>query len=226
MLSRNVLVLCALTIVCCLSLGAGVAVAEEARSPTQAPPIAKASGFVCPTGRNPYDIHAWIHVTKWCIVPGVRDQVQVKLQMKIHNGSNTRDLDISQDQFRLIVRRFDSAHWTPARIGSPTVAQPIHTTYRGTGVWAIPSDAEEAYDTIPHEPNNLTFATHWYGTTLAPGATFVPHFHYGDLVFYLPRLHHLSPLQDIVGIAFMHDSDIIALCEPHVWGEHAYAGTF
>jgi hypothetical protein len=207
-----------------LGLGARDGSAATVGSPP--PPVATRLGFVCPTGHNPYDIDAWIHVTKWCIVPGVRNQVQVKLQMEIHNRSDKHSLDINQDNFRLIVRDFRIADWTPARLGAATLAQPIHTTFRGEGVWAIPADAEESYDTIPHEPRNLTFATHWYGSTLAPGATFVPHYHYGDLVFYLPRTDQLKPLQNVVGIAFMKNSDVLALCEPDVWEKHAPAGTF
>jgi hypothetical protein len=220
----SIIVVLLMTVTYGLGISVGNGIAAEAKSPPS--PIKTRFGYVCPTGHNPYDIEAWIHVTKWCIVPGVRGQVQVKLQMEIHNRSDKHSLDISQDHFRLIVRKFHPADWTPARLGETTYAQPIATTFRGKDVWAIPADAEESYDTIPHEPNNLTFATHWYGTSLAPGATFVPHFRYGDLVFYLPRTEHLKPLQNIVGVAFMKNSDVLALCEPDVWETHAYAGTF
>lgn len=219
----------AFCVLCCLSLAAGVvSTTSAADSEPPPPPVATKSAFVCPTGRNPYDVEAWIHVKRWCIVPGVRRQVQVKVQMEIHNSSTQHRLDIHQGRIRLIVHHFDRYHWTPARIGQRTTDRPIHTTYRGKSVWAIPANAEMAYDPNPEPgiPENLTFATHWYGTELGPEATFYPHYHYGDLVFYLPKVKDLKPLHNIVGVAYVKNADILALCAPSVWEKHRPAATF
>jgi hypothetical protein len=190
-------------------------------------PVATQSGFVCPSGSNPYDFHLWIHVTKWCIVPGVRKQSQVKVQMKIHNKSQEHSLDVSQDTIRLIVHEFDPDKWSPAHIGSPTLDRPVQVTYRGKSVWAIPANAEDAYDTLPHQPGVLTFATHWGISKLVPGGTLDPAYHYGDLVFYMPApRHHSGGRENIVGVAYVKGTDIIALCPPDTWGLHVPAASF
>jgi hypothetical protein len=193
------------------------------------PPPATESAYVCPSGKNPYDIHLWLHVSKWCIDPAVRKQLEIKVQMEIHNRDKRHWLDIHQDKIRLVVHGFDRDRWTPPRIGSPTLDRPIRTTYAGERVWAIPANAERAYDPLPHQPGIGTFATHWHGTRLGPGDTFVPHKHYGDLVFYLPvPEHRFRPVitRDIIGIAYVKNADIIALCPPSKWEEHVSSGEF
>lgn len=190
-------------------------------------PVATSSGFVCPSGHNPYDIHLWIHVTKWCIVPGVRKQSQVKIQMKIHNKSQDHGLDVSQATIRLLVHEFDPDRWSPARVGSATLDRPVQTTYGGHSVWAIPANAEDAYDPLPHQPGILTFATHWGISELVPGGTLEPRYHYGDLVFYMPvPRHHPGGTDNIVGVAYMKGTDVIALCPPETWGRHVAAASF
>lgn len=192
----------------------------------QSPAAASANG--CASEHNPSGIRLWIHVTKWCIVPGVRGQAQIKVQMRIHNQSD-RPLYIGQDRVRVILREFDPDRWSPASIGQPTLDRPVPTTYQGERVWAVPANADGAYDVFPHK-SEPTHATHWTKSHLGPQDTLNPHFHYGDLVYHMPIPHpkpdDWNAINNIVGIAFVKGRDIIALCPPDTWGEHAPAGTF
>lgn len=180
--------------------------------------------FVCPSGRNPYDISLWLHVRKWCIEPAVRGQAQIKVQMMIHNRDRRHGLDVGQDKVRLIVHEFDPDRWTPPRIGQPTRDRPVRTTYEGERVWAIPANAERAYD--PHPTLIATFATHWKVFRLPPGGTLIPHFHYGDLVFYMPMPADGKGKKNIVGVAYVKNADIIALCPPDKWERHVSGSRF
>jgi hypothetical protein len=191
-------------------------------------PTATASGNGCESEHNPQGIQLWIHVTKWCIVPGVRQQAQLKVQMRIHNQSDRR-LYIGQDRIRVILREFDPDRWSPPQYGQPTLDRPVQTTYRGESVWAVPANADGAYDIFHNKPEP-THATHWPESQLGPKQTLNPHYHYGDLVYHLPIPHPKPPgwdaIHNVVGIAFVNGRDIIALCPPEAWGEHAPAGTF
>jgi len=199
-------------------------------SATVPDPIATPSGFNCPSGPNSHGVRLWIHVTKWCIVPGVRRQAQFKVQMRIHNQSNTHSLDISQDNIRVVVRNFDPDRWSPSSIGEVTRARPIETSFQREPVWAVPASADGAYDVFPNHPQLPTFATHWPVSRLGPSETFNPSYHYGDLVFNLPVPNHVGPgshvKDNIVGVAYVKGRDIIALCPPDSWGEHARANSF
>lgn len=206
-------------------LSATVSVIAPAAS---AGPAATPFGNGCASEHNPQGIRLWIHVTKWCIVPGVRRQSQLKVQMRIHNQSDRR-LYIGQDRIRVILRSFDPDDWSPASIGQPTLDRPVQTTYHGESVWAVPANADGAYDVFPNKPEP-THATHWPESQLGPKGTLNPHFHYGDLVYHLPIPHPKPPgwdaIHNVVGIAFVNGRDIIALCPPDSWGEHAEAGIF
>jgi len=189
-------------------------------------PAAKESAFVCPSGHNPYDVSLWLHVTKWCVEPAVRKQVQVKVQIMIHNRNNEW-LDIRQERIRLIVHKFDRTRWSPPRVGEPTRDRPLHTTYEDDKVWAIPANAERAFDPLPNQPKYGTFATHWGVSRLAPNSTFIPHYHYGDLVFYTPMPADGGKAKpNIVGIAYVKNGDIISLCPPDKWQHHRGGATF
>jgi hypothetical protein len=208
-----------------LSMGAAGSVPAAEASTIEVPaPVLTSHGSVCPSGHNPYDLHLWIHVNKWCIPPGVRGQAEFKVQMESHNRSNEHNLDIGQDQIWVVVREFDPDRWTPPQIGQPTYGRPLRTTYRDENVWAIPANADRAYDVLPS--GLPTHATHWGFTALSPGETLHPHFHYGDLTYYIPRRHGIRVIDNIVGVAYMKGPDIIALCPPEAWEEHAAAGTF
>jgi hypothetical protein len=189
---------------------------------------ATASHLVCPSRSNPSGLKFWIHVKQWCALPGVRGQAQFKLQMQIHNRDQHRSLDIQQSRIRLIVREFNPDHWSPPRFGPPTYDRPIGIAFRGEHVWAVPANADSAYDPnpIPHVPNNLTFATHWGLSSLDPGGTLDPGYHEGDLVFYVPAPHHHGAIQNVVGVAYVKGHEIIALCDPDDWGPKEPAGDF
>jgi hypothetical protein len=215
--------MCVLALVILVAGGGAASTSGEAGNTG---PVAKDAAFVCPSGHNPYDIRLWLHVTRWCIEPGVRKQVQVKVQMMIHNR-NDKWLDIRQERIRLIVHEFNRDDWLPPRIGEPTRDRPIHTNYEGEEVWAIPANAERAYDPLLNPPGLGTFATHWEVSRLAPKTTFIPHDHYGDLVFYMPMPADGGRAKpNIVGIAYVKNGDIIALCPPDKWQHHVGGGTF
>jgi hypothetical protein len=97
-------------------------------------------------------------------------------------------------------------------------------------VWAVPPNAEDAFDPIPHEPGVATFATHWGQYRLAPGKTFHPHYHWGDLVFYVPYLPHdrygEATDRDVLGMAYVYGREIVVLCPREHWGPKEPAATF
>lgn len=201
---------------------------STAAPPAGGPPSAEASALVCPSHSNISGLKFWIHVKQWCALPAVRGQAQFKLQMQIHNRDRDNALDIQQTRMRLIVHEFDPDQWTPPRYGATTYDRPIRTTYGGERVWAVPANADDAYDPnpLPGAPNNLTFATHWGLTRLAPGATLNPGYHEGDLVFYVPAPRHHGAIENVVGMAYVKGHEIIALCHPEDWGPKEPAGDF
>jgi hypothetical protein len=183
------------------------------------------SALVCPSHSNPKRIRLWIQVTKWCGLPAVRGQAQFKLQMRIHNRHSDRSLDVSQDRIRLIVRNFDPDRWSPPRIGVRTTDRPIRTTYGGEQVWAVPANADGAYDMIRR--GEATFATHWGASHLGPRETLNPGFHYGDLVFYVPSPQRgPGGIANVAGVAYVDGHEIIALCRPENWGPKVRAASF
>ncbi len=187
-------------------------------------------GIGCPSPPGaPHGTRIWIHVTRWCSLPGVRGQAQFKLQMQIYNrGKHT--LGIGQEHMRLIVKQFNVRQWSPPRYGRPTTERPFRTSYLGEHVWAVPANAEDAYDPILHVPGDLTFATHWGQNQLAPGMTFNPSFHSGDLVFYVPDLAHdphgRATSADVLGIAYVYGREIVVMCPTEHWGPKVPAGSF
>jgi hypothetical protein len=187
-------------------------------------------GIGCPSPPGAVNgIRIWIHVTKWCNLPGVRGQAQFKLQMQIFN-SGKRTLEIGQEHMRLIVAKLNLSRWTPPRDGQATIERPFRTTYLHHPVWAIPANAEDAYDPVPHVPNDLTFATHWGQSWLTPGRTFNPGYHSGDLVFYVPYQPHdphgIATSADVLGIAYMYGRNIVVICPNGHWGPKEPAASF
>jgi hypothetical protein len=191
---------------------------------------ARSDGLGCPsTLPNPEHIKVWILVTHWCGLGAVRGQAQFKIQVQLHNDS-PHNLNISQSRMRLVVSEFSLDKWSPPRLGEATTDRPIRTTYGGETVWAIPANANNAFDPLPHQPGVGTFATHWDQSVLAPGETSPTGFHVGDLVFYAPALphdpHYHDALSNVVGIAYVKGRDIIGLCPREGWKHHARAETF
>jgi hypothetical protein len=185
----------------------------------------------CPSPPGaPHGIQVWIHVVQWCGLAAVRGQDQFKLQMQIYN-SGKRTLNIGQAHIRLIVARFDPSKWSPPQKGAPTEDRPFRTTISsGEHVWAVPPNAEDAYDPVPGIPGDLTFATHWGQYNLGPGQVFHPSYHSGDLVFYLPHLPHdptgLVTKNDVLGVAYVYGREIVVLCPKERWGHKEPAASF
>lgn len=175
----------------------------------------------CPSpGDAPRGLKIWVHVLKWCDGPRVRGQSELKLQVSIKN-SGKRPLSITRTHVRLLVRRFNRRMWSPPRDGSPTIERPFKTSYQGRKVWAIPPNAEGSWD-----KKYASFATHWHGTTLAPGESFKPINHKrGDVVFYIPSRHKYI-MHGVVGLAYVDGRDVIALCPPWRWDHKIPAGDF
>jgi hypothetical protein len=189
--------------------------------------VARAANDIgCPSPPgSPRGIKVWIRVRRWCALPAVRRQAQYKLQVKIHNSSS-RTLDISRPHIRLIVKHFKRRQWTPPRIGAPTRERPFRTRYNGRRVWAIPPNAERAYDVKSR--NEWTFATHWNAYSLRPGRTFRPRRHKrGAAVFYLPYGgNRARTLRGVMGLAYVDGRDIIVMCPKRRWGPKVPAGSF
>jgi hypothetical protein len=199
------------------------------RNPTSG--LAASLDLGCPSPPGaPHGIQVWIHVTQWCGLPAVRRQAQFKLQLQIYN-SGGHALGIRTEHLRLIVANFDIAKWSPPRYGQMTVERPFRTTYHGQHVWAIPPNAENAYDPVPGVPGDLTFATHWNQTQLGAQQVFRPSYHKGDLVFYVPYLPHDYPggaatAEDVLGMAYVYRDEIVVLCPKERWGPKEPAATF
>lgn len=220
--------LLALVLLCVGASAASSTAGELADTVSSGPPAELGIGCPSPPGA-PDAINVWIHVTQWCDLPGVRGQAQFKLQMQIYN-SGSRTLGIGQEHIRLIVATLDPRKWSPPREGAETIERPFRTTYLGHRVWAVPANAEDAFDPIPYIPGDLTFATHWGLSRLAPGRTFNPSYHSGDLVFYVPYLpddpRGVATEEDVQGIAYMYGRDIVVLCPKGHWGKKEPAASF
>jgi hypothetical protein len=148
--------------------------------------------------------------------------------MQIFN-SGKRTLEITPEHMRLIVTTLNAAKWSPPQVGEETTERPTRTTYLGQHVWAIPPNADGSFDWIPPS-GNRTFATHWGEAHLAPGRTFRPSYHSGDLAFYVPYLPHdphgEKTANDVLGIAYVYGRQIVVLCPKERWGPKVPAGSF
>lgn len=195
-----------------------------------APPARAALDIGCPSPAGaPHGIKLWLHITKWCALPGVRGQAQFKLQLQIQNrGSHT--LGIGVEHLRLIVASFNPRRWSPPRVGQATLERPFATSYLGHRVWAVPPNAENAYDPVPGIKNDLTFATHWGQEGISPGRTFNPAYHSGDLVFYVPYLpddpRGDTTYEDVVGMAYVYGREVVVMCPKGNWGPKLRAADF
>jgi hypothetical protein len=184
----------------------------------------------CPSPPGaPHGIKVWLHIAKWCALSAVRGQAQFKLQLQIENRAR-RSLGVGLEHMRLIVASLDVRRWSPPESGAATVERPFRTRYLGRTVWAIPPNAEDAYDPVPHVRGDLTFATHWGQSSIAPGQTFNPSFHSGDLVFYVPYLPNdpsgAATSEDVLGMAYVYGREIVVLCPKENWGPKVPAAAF
>jgi hypothetical protein len=105
----------------------------------------------------------------------------------------------------------------PPRIGQPT-ERPSAITYQGHRVWAVPANANRAYDDDA-ATGYVGFATHWdVPTYLASGATFFKATRYeGDLAYYVPETsvtldQYGNPvLHGFIGVAYVSNGHVIAV---------------
>jgi hypothetical protein len=221
-----------IAVVTLLAIGMGTLPAIDSASANSSA-LGSSLDLGCPSPPGaPHGVQIWIRVVQWCDLAAVRGQAQFKLQMQIYN-SGKRTLNISQTHIRLIVSEFDPSKWSPPREGAPTEDRPFRTTTAsGQHVWAIPPNAEDAYDPnpVPSIPGNLTFATHWGQYSLGPGQVFHPSYHSGDLVFYIPHLQHdstgLATRNDVLGVAYVYGREIVVMCPRERWGRKAHAENF
>lgn len=209
-----------------MTLLLGLLAGPSVSSAVASSPPAYASSLGCRSAPGqPQDIEVWIYVRKWCGNPAVRGQLQIKVQVKVKNVGR-HALDISRKHFVLIVTSLNRAKWSPPRIGHPPTEVPFKTTYNGHHVWAIPANYDRAYDPLPENPGYGTFATHWGGGTLEPGATFWPVDHQrGALVFYRPIVKHQKNLRDgVMGVAYVTGRHIVVMCNE--WGPQVLETTW
>jgi hypothetical protein len=202
---------CLILLASAVAFVAGVPAASAA-------PVADASVLGCRSEPGEkQDLQVWIYVTKWCGNTAVRGQVEINVSVKVRNVGK-RALDIGRSHFVLIVSSLNRAKWSAPRLGHSATEVPFPTTYRGRKLWAIPANYDRAYDPFPNEGGVGTFATHWGGSTLAPGDTFWPkHRDRGVLSFYKPKSRHqTSWRQGVRGVAYVSGRRIVVLCND--WG--------
>ena len=166
-----------------------------------------------------------IQVQAWCALPGVRGQAQLKFKLWVENSS-PRPIDIGLGHWYLLVDELDPRSWSPPRIGTTTNTAPARFHVRGQRVWGIPANDDGAYDPIPGQSGTLTFATHWEAEELAPRTSYRPREPgEGDLVFYLPTPRG-GVAKSIVGVAYVDQGEVVALCPPGSWGPRLPAASF
>jgi hypothetical protein len=191
----------------------------------KAAPQPTSLGIGCPSPGENHGIRLWVHVLKWCGVPGVKGQVQIKLQIAIRNDGRRR-LGVGLTHIRLVVTRFDPRRWRPP---SGTSERPFTATYQGARYWTIPANPEGAADPIPGQRDTYTFATHWGNASpLQPGQTFRPVNHRrGNVVFYVPKVGARSRYLDgVAGLAYVSGHRILVVCPPDRWVTHVSANLF
>lgn len=179
----------------------------------------------CPAPLNASGVSlVQIRVKKWCADEAPRDQAYFKLRLWVTNTGN-ETLDIRQNRFALIVKTNSIERWSPP---TPQAERPRKVAYQNRRYWAIPANADGAYEAfpIPGVPNNYTFATHWEADRLKPGESFAPKGdRAGDLVFYAP-LSQGQSFPEVVGVAYMRNAQIVVLCPIDHWGPRVSAANF
>jgi hypothetical protein len=227
-MNKPVLVLRILLAALALGFGMLTSVAAPATAVGSASDEELALGCPSPPDQH-HQIRIWVRVVKWCGIPGVRGQALVKLQIRVQNIGR-RPLDLSRGNFRLIMRHFDRRRWTPPRHGPATTDRPFVTAHQGKRVWAVPPNADSAYDTT--SDGGWTFASHWNtGGQLAPGESFVPINRSprhgsgrGSVVFYIPlERNHRRTVRGVLGLAYVQGRDILVLCPRQHWGPRVHA---
>lgn len=158
----------------------------------------------------------YLLVTHWCSVSGPHRQIQIKLQLKVTNNRHSRRLSLALGHFYLAVPHLDASRWEPPE--KPADERPFRSTWEGHTYWLIPATPNGAAEPYPPPQGNYTFATHWNApASLAPGQTFTPSYHRGDIVFFVPHAKGTLKLKGVGGIAYVSGRDILDLCDH--WGK-------
>jgi hypothetical protein len=175
----------------------------------------------CPLASRPGRPRVTVHVVAWCNVPGPHKQVLFKIKVSIHNAG-PETINIGLSHWRLLVSQFVQRRWTPPPSSSPT-GRPVVVRWAGRSWWAIPANPDRAAEPDPYQPPGTpTFATHWDGIYLGPGATYIRAAAFaGDVVFYVPendRSHPLTNLKGDVAIAYFSNRTPTVVVPSDEWG--------
>lgn len=186
----------------------------------------------CPTNEPAGHPKLTLKVVYWCALPTpFQNQAQFKFKIRVTNTGRT-PLDLSQTHWRLLLTSFAVKRWVPPRIGQPT-ERPLVITYGGRHVWAVPANANRAYD-FDANTGYAGFATHWdVPSYLAPGRSFFDAAKKrGDLAYYVPATSATIDengnlvLHGFIGLAYVHDGRVIALAPRKQWGRRLPANAF
>ena len=178
----------------------------------------------CPLVSSVQPARLTIQVPYWCALPlPFRHQAEFKFKIKVRNaGSSVLNIELSH--WRLLMRTFSTARWSPPQIGSPTTERPYRVPWAGTSVWAVPANANSAYD-LDQRTGYASFATHWHARVLAPNETYYsPKNREGDITFYVPDTS--STLQEVVGLAYVNGGHANAVVTPAQWVKRIPAEDF
>ncbi len=177
-----------------------------------------------PLGRSQVSVH----VLAWCNLPAPHRQILFKLKVSITNrGSQTIGIDTSH--WRILVSNFVQGRWTPPpRHGTQ---RPVVVRWAGRNWWAVPANLDGAAEPDPFQPaGTYTFATHWDGVYLGPGASYVRHQRYqGDMVFYVPDNDPASPetnLRGDVALAYFVGNMPTVVVPSYQWGPKLPGASF
>lgn len=182
----------------------------------------------CPASEPPGSSKVSVHVLAWCNLQGPHKQTLFKFKVSITNrGSQTIGIDTSH--WRVLVSDFVQGRWTPPP--DHGTQRPLVVRWAGRNWWAVPANLDGAAEPDPFQPaGTFTFATHWDGVYLGPGATYVRHARYhGDLVFYVPDndpVHPGSNLRGDVALAYFVSNKPTVVVPSYEWGPKLPAASF
>jgi hypothetical protein len=181
----------------------------------------------CPMSEPPGQSKVSLRVVKWCNLPAPHDQVLFKFKPLLRNEGQ-QAINIGLTHWRLLVSEFVQGRWRPPPSSYPT-GRPVVVRWAGRGWWAVPPNPDGAAEPDPFSEGGPTFATHWDGTYLGPGATyFRPANRQGDLVFYVPvndRANRDNLMGDVALGYFVNRSPSVVVPSSE-WGPKRPAGSF
>jgi hypothetical protein len=182
----------------------------------------------CPLAEPPGQSKISVHVLAWCNLPGPHHQILFKLKVAISNHSS-QTIAIDTSHWRMLVSQFVQGRWTPPPIHG--TARPVVVHWAGRAWWAVPANLNGAAEPDPYQsPGTPTFATHWDGTYLGPGATYIRRARYhGDLVFYVPEndpRHPETNLRGDVALAYLVSTRPTVVVPSENWGPKLPGASF